>query len=69
MASSSGYDKSHMLVGAKVCGAKVCELTEVLLWFVCGNFEVFPYAIPTWLSTGQTLIEIFEETSLISVYI
>ena len=31
-------DKSHMLVGAKVC-----DLTEDLLWFVCGNFDVFPY--------------------------
>ena len=25
-----------------VVGAKVCELTEDLLWFVCGNFDVFP---------------------------
>ena len=23
-------------------GAKVCDLTEDLLWFVCGNFDVFP---------------------------
>ena len=30
-------NKSHMLVGAKVC-----ELTEDLLWFVCGNFDFFP---------------------------
>ena len=29
---------SHMLVGAKVC-----DLTEDHLWFVCGNFDVFPY--------------------------
>ena len=27
----------YMLVGAKVC-----DLTEDLLWFVCGNFDVFP---------------------------
>ena len=27
-----------------VAGAKVCELTEDLLWFVCGNFDVFPKA-------------------------
>ena len=26
-----------------VVGAKVCDLTEDLLWFVCGNFDVFPY--------------------------
>ena len=25
-----------------VVWAKVCELTEDLLWFVCGNFDVFP---------------------------
>ena len=24
-------------------GAKVCDLTDDLLWFVCGNFDVFPY--------------------------
>ena len=24
-----------------VVGAKVCELTEDLLWFVCGTFDVF----------------------------
>ena len=23
-------------------GAKVCDLTEDLLWFLCGNFDVFP---------------------------
>ena len=23
-----------------VVGAKVCDLTEYLLWFVCGNFDV-----------------------------
>ena len=23
-------------------GAKVCDLTEDLLWFVCGNFDAFP---------------------------
>ena len=23
-------------------GAKVCDLTEDLLWFVCGNFDVVP---------------------------
>ena len=27
-----------MVVGAKVCG----DLTEDLLWFVCGNFDAFP---------------------------
>ena len=27
-------------------GAKVCELTEDLLWFVRGNFDVFPYVQP-----------------------
>ena len=26
-----------------VVGAKVCELTDGFLWFVCGNFDVFPY--------------------------
>ena len=25
-----------------VVGAKVCDLTEDLLWFVCGTFDVFP---------------------------
>ena len=25
-------------------GDKVCDLTEDLLWFVCGNFDVFPYS-------------------------
>ena len=25
-----------------VVGAKVCELTDGLLWFVCGNFDVSP---------------------------
>ena len=25
-----------------VVGAKVCDLTEDLLWFVCGNMDVFP---------------------------
>ena len=25
-----------------VVGAKVCDLTEHLLWFVCGNFDVSP---------------------------
>ena len=29
---------SHIMV----VGAKVCDLTEDLLWFVCGNFDVFP---------------------------
>ena len=23
-------------------GAKVCDLTDDLLWFVCGSFDVFP---------------------------
>ena len=23
-----------------VVGAKVCELTDFFLWFVCGNFDV-----------------------------
>ena len=23
-------------------GDKVCDLTEDLLWFVCGKFDVFP---------------------------
>ena len=27
-----------------VVGAKVCDLTEDLLWFVCGNFDVSPKA-------------------------
>ena len=26
-----------------VVGAKVCELTDAFLWFVCGNFDVYPY--------------------------
>ena len=26
-----------------VVGAKVCELTDGFLWFVCGNFDVSPY--------------------------
>ena len=25
-----------------VVGAKVCELTDGFLWFVCGNFDVSP---------------------------
>ena len=25
-----------------VVGAKVCDLTEDLSWFVCGNFDVAP---------------------------
>ena len=25
-------------------GAKVCDLTEYLLWYVCGNFDVSPKA-------------------------
>ena len=25
-----------------VVGAKVCEPTDGLLWFVCGNFDVSP---------------------------
>ena len=28
-----------------VVGAKVCELTDGFLWFVCGNFDVSPYSI------------------------
>ena len=27
-----------------VVGAKVCELTDGFLWFVCGNFDVSPKA-------------------------
>ena len=26
-----------------VVGAKVCDLTEDLLWFVCENVDVFPF--------------------------
>ena len=26
-------------------GAKVCDLTEDLLWFVCGDFDVFPLSV------------------------
>ena len=37
MGSSRSPDKSHMLFEAKVC-----DLREGLLWFVCGNFDVFP---------------------------
>ena len=29
-----------------VVGAKVCELTDGFLWFVCGNFDVFPIETP-----------------------
>ena len=25
-----------------VVGAKVCELTDCFLWFVCGNIDVIP---------------------------
>ena len=32
-----GHCRPHMVVGAKVC-----DLTEDLLWFVCGNFDVSP---------------------------
>ena len=41
-----------------VVGAKVCELTDGFLCFVCGNFDVSPYSMepyfvcldfPTWL--------------------
>ena len=28
-----------------VVGAKVCELTDGFLWFVCGNFDVSPYKV------------------------
>ena len=28
-----------------VVGAKVCELTDVFLWFVCGNFDASPKAV------------------------
>ena len=28
-----------------VVGAKVCELTGDLLWFLCGNIDVFPKSI------------------------
>ena len=28
-----------------VVGAKVCELTDSFLWFVCGNFDVSPYLL------------------------
>ena len=28
-----------------VVGAKVCELTDGFLWFVCGNFDVSPKTI------------------------
>ena len=33
-------ERSHMVVGTKVC-----ELTDGFLWFVCGNFkfDVSPY--------------------------
>ena len=27
-----------------VVGAKVCDLTDGVLWFVCGNFYFSPYS-------------------------
>ena len=38
-----------------VVGAKVCELTDGFLWFLCGNFDVSPKAFLTlihWLVTA-----------------
>ena len=34
-----------------VVGAKVCDLTEDLLWFVCGNVDVFPKQMGKALAT------------------
>ena len=31
-----------------VAGAKVCELTDGFLWFVCGNFDVSPKPIKVY---------------------
>ena len=35
--TDSMCERSHIVVGAKVC-----ELTDGFLWFVCGNFDVSP---------------------------
>ena len=32
-----------------VVGAKLCELTDGFLWFVCGNFDVSPYIVRVYM--------------------
>ena len=44
-----------------VVGAKVCELTDDFLWFVCVNFDISPKLIP------QTNKQTNLETSLLNL--
>ena len=44
-------------------GAKVCDLTEDLLWFVCGNFDVFPKLFTSLIN--QRLSKFLDSNSLL----
>ena len=39
-----------------VVGAKVCELTDDFLWFVCGNFDVSPKKSPLFSGPHHLLL-------------
>ena len=42
-----------------VVGAKVCELRDGFLWFVCGNFDIFPkFIIKSSLARKQLYLTV-----------
>ena len=50
-----------------VVGAKVCELTDGFLWFVCGNFYVYPkvYRLPSPAEFPSSYSPLYEQVHYI----